>query len=719
MLCRIMRWVAVVALCLPVVNSWGENAMKQDKPSGGEMILFTSGKLNIGFEITNGKLAFTELSDASGANWLTSKVEPATLWKMEFRGPDGAEKEITSADVDVTSAKFGQDDIRLAWKSPLGDSAATVTMIIRAEMDSPLSYWSLQAELPNGWKALRADFPIIPNVKLRKGLKYAAPAGWGLEYDVKPGVGYQGIYPSCTAAMQFMAFYTGGKGVYIGAHDAQANHKVLNMHASAGGAQALFTNYPAIPEAGGGTYKLPYEAVVGVFTGDYYDAAQIYREFTFKTVWGKGGPVSKRPIPQWLKDTDLWLRPHYGPEQNVPVIKEALKYFDVPTSLHWYQWHKIPYDTLYPEYFPPLDGFADAVKELQGMGTHVMPYINGRLCDPNSKTWNEEQGSKSAARQENGDPYTEVYGSKVPLNVMCPYTAQWQDKITGLVDRLTHEIGVQGVYIDQIGAAYPVRCFNPDHGHPIGGGHFWVDGYRKLLNDVRSKLPKDRMITTEENAECWIDQFDALLLVNTSTGASNIIPLFPAVYSGRAITFGFLYFPKDDLEKSLPFRAKMARCFLWGAQMGWIEPEKMMDPANANEAEFLRNLARCRRFGHKFLEYGKFEGLLDVRGENPHMFGEASGSFSGTYDINMPSVMGSAWLAEDRSLGVTLSNMSDEAHEVEVRLPLDKAGIVASKGFTVETFGPEGSISKAKGKSSLWKVSVPARSGLILAITAP
>ncbi len=720
-----MQWKTVwrvaglsMAACLLATTSFGAVKMKKDT-NGGEMILFTSGKLNLGFEMVGKKLAFTELSDEKGTNWLNGRVEPSVLWSMGFNGPNEERIDITSAEVDVVTAKFGEDDIRFTWNAPLGDKAAAVTMTIRAKLDSPLSFWSLQAKLPAGWKVNRADYPIVPNVRFRKGLKFAAPCGWGLEYDVKSGVHYQGTYPSCAAAMQFMAFYTGGSGVYIGAHDAQGNHKVLTLNTDASGAKAFFTNWPAISAAAdGGTYKLPYEAVVGVFSGDYYQAAQIYREFTFKTPWGKAGPVSKRPIPQWVKDNDLWLRPHYGPEQNVPVVKQALKYFDVPTSLHWYQWHKIPYDTLYPEYFPPLDGFADAVKELQDLGTHVMPYINGRLCDPNSKTWTEEQGSKSAARQENGEPYTEIYGSKVPLNAMCPYTAQWQNKISGLVERMTGELGVQGVYIDQIGAAYAVRCFDASHGHPIGGGHFWVDGYRKMLNDVRAKLPKGRMITTEENAECWIDQFDALLLVNTSTSASNIIPLFPAVYSGRAITFGFLYFPKDDLEKSLPFRYKMAQCFLWGSQLGWIEPEKMMDPANAKESEYLRNLARCRRFGHEFLAYGRFEGLLDVRGDNPHVKGEATGSFSGTYQIDMPSVTGSVWLAEDGSLGVALTNMSDDAHEIEVRLPLDKAGIIASKGFTVQTFGPEGSVSKVEAKSSLQKVSVPARSAIILSISA-
>ena len=85
----------------------------------------------------------------------------------------------------------------------------------------------------------------------------------------------------------------------------------------------------------------------------------------------------------------------------------------MPIALHWYKWHEVPYDTLYPEFFPPKPQFREGVKALQDAGFRVMPYINGRLCDPKSKTWTEG-GDKWAARDENGQPYTEVYGSKVP-----------------------------------------------------------------------------------------------------------------------------------------------------------------------------------------------------------------------------------------------------------------------------------------------------------------
>lgn len=680
-----------------------------------DAVTLENGIISLTFGTSEKHLALNSISGRGGER-LGAFGPGASLWRLDLRWPGNASREVGSGDVELTGVKTGDGKAEFTSTIPLGSQSAMVTMSVRLEPDDPISYWSLKAKLPQGWKVMRADFPIIPNVKQEKGLKLAAPAGWGVEYSMRPGVGYGGTYPSCSAAMQFVAFYSKGRGLYIAAHDPNANHKHLSAHAREDGVGFTMANYPAIPEKSGGTFKLPYEFAVGVFDGDYWDAAQIYSKWTFTTKWGSAGPVSKRPIPKWVKETDLWLRPDGSAEQNVEVTKKALAYFDVPTSLHWYRWHVIPYDTLYPEYFPPLPGFAEGIREVQEAGTRVMPYINGRLCDPNSKTWNEEGGSKSAARQENGQPYTEVYGSKVPLNAMCPYTRQWQDKVSGLVKRMFSELGVNGVYVDQIGAAYPVQCFDPEHGHPVGGGDFWYRGYRKLLDKTRKLVPKDRMITTEENAECWLDQFDALLLVNTPIGEHPIIPLWQAVYSGRVVNFGFLYYPATDLQRTLPFNLKTARCFIFGSQLGWIQPAVIMADENRDEAEYLRTLARTRRFAHQFVTYGRFLGLVTPTGDNPGLTVEGSGSFSGSYKIETPSVIGSAWQAEDGALGVLLANVSDKEREVEVHLPLIRSGITASEGFTIERFGPDGLESSSQGDSPDQKVKVPGRSGLVLVI---
>lgn len=660
------------------------SAALADMPAEGKL---DTGRLQVSFDCSKEKALLSEIRMPDGQNFIAQPTD--LLWRMVIIAADGSLKEVAGPDAELVSVKSASDKLTLTWRAEQMEVAAS----IRAPKNSSVSYWSLKVNLPDGCKLKRCDFPILPTISNELGKKMAAPNGWGVQYNMTPGMTYHSTYPAMTAAMQFQAFYGERDALYLGTHDPKANHKVYLVNAGENTVSYTCENWPGLAEKDGGAYKLPYEAAVGVVNGGWYEAAQLYREWALTAPWSKAGKVSERPVPQWLKDTDLWLRVEFGYEGIADFCKQAHEYFDVPTSLHWYKWHEIPYDTLYPDYFPTRPGFAEGVKELQSMGFHVMPYINGRIVDPNSKGWNEEGLSKSAARQENGEPYTEVYGSQVPLNAMCPYTSAWQDKVAYLVDRLTQECGVNGVYIDQIGCAHAYLCYNKDHGHPLGGGSFWVDGYRRLLDKARAKLPKDRMFTTEENIECFIDQFDALLLVNTPCNSyTSVIPLFPAVYSGRTITFGFQYIGKDDIAQSTPFRAKMAREFIYGAQMGWVLAEQLMRPEAENEREFVRNLARCRGKAHKYLLEGRLLGLVDVKGDNPRVKFTANHPFGGEYTLDLPGVFGSAWEADDGSIGVALSNMTDEPHRVEfVTHGMDKperVTVLARNGAVVEVKGP-------------------------------
>ena len=162
-----------------------------------------------------------------------------------------------------------------------------------------------------------------------------------------------------------------------------------------------------------------------------------------------------------------------------------------PSGFHWYNWHEIPFDNDYPHYFPTKAGFPEAVRELQSANVFVMPYINGRLWDTRDKGSEDFEftavAKAAVSKNEKGEPYTEVYGSKeadgspVRLGVMCPATQLWQNRVRDIVLRLMNECGVKGVYIDQIAAAAPTLCCDATHGHPLGGGHWWTEGYWKLL----------------------------------------------------------------------------------------------------------------------------------------------------------------------------------------------------------------------------------------------
>jgi hypothetical protein len=670
---KLLRLTACVWCTLnTVVGGWAaENPATRQSPSTAESPVASREETRA---FAHG-LVVALIGDALGPEWFQLPGKDDSLWRVALQGPGSATAELTSANTVFSGGRgVGDTATTLAWDGSLKDGQAQITLEVSSDRGARIVRLHLSATLPTGWRVVRADWPILPSILVEPGLKMAAPFGWGLEYDVKPGMSYEGTYPSLVASMPFVAFYRGGKGLYVGMHDKQGNHKHLAVKAGEGSVGVTCTHWPSDADTAGGRYSPEFDVAVAAFDGDYWNAAQIYRAFNRGTPWGgpRGGlrlANQTRPVPGWLKDIDLWLMPSAEPLKNVDACRKAGEFFGVPIALHWYNWHEIPFDTLYPDYFPAKPNFREGVKALQDAGFRVMPYINGRLCDPNSKTWTQEGADKAAARQADGKPYAEVYGSKVPLNVMCPYTRFWQGKIGGIVDRLVHECGVDGVYIDQIGAAGAVRCFDPDHGHSPGGGTFWFDGYRKMLDQIRARLPKDRMITTEENAECWNDQFDALLMVNTpSTGGRRIIPLMPAVYGGRLITFGFQYMSGDDIPKVLPFRAKMARAFLWGAQLGWINVDMIMADNARREAQFLRNLARARSGAHEFLLTGRFLGEAEVTGDLPRLKGEGSAG-SGKYSIDLPAVMATAWLAADGTLGLAVVNLSDEPRLVEVRPP--------------------------------------------------
>ena len=104
-----------------------------------------------------------------------------------------------------------------------------------------------------------------------------------------------------------------------------------------------------------------------------------------------------------------------------------------------------------------------------------------------------------------------------------------------------------------------MACYNPDHGHPVGGGSYWHEGFVKLTDQIRSTFQEgaDAVLAGEGSAEDWIPVLDDFLTLEPSyerySGVTNRepIPLFQAVYHEYAITYGsyssLVYPPYDEM----------------------------------------------------------------------------------------------------------------------------------------------------------------------------
>ena len=305
----------------------------------------------------------------------------------------------------------------------------------------------------------------------------------------------------------------------------------------------------------------------------------------------------------------------------------------------------------------------------------------------------------------------------VPLSPMCPTTPLWQEIVSGLVDRLVNEVGVKAVYIDQISAAAAKRCFSTEHGHPLGGGEYWIQGYRELIRKCRQRLPADAALTTEENADPWNDLLQGWLMVNTRENGGEIIPLYPAVYGGRAISFGFQYIQGEDFTAHYPFRLKMARALVFGSQLGWVGSQ-VLDPANVQEAECLKNYCRVRQEAHAALQLGEMLPPVVLQEVGTVQWVVKREAQETT--VTQPAVCTSAWLTPDGKRTLVFANVADQDQAVVATIGKQHLGGSETNPATL-TFQNDQetvSLSLTRIEEGRWsgRVTIPARNALALTL---
>jgi hypothetical protein len=574
-----------------------------------------------------------------------------------------------------------------SWGKCQAEGLAQLTVrarcVARGERDAV--GWSLRVDNPHeDWSVWRVKFPQIALRAFADDAHVLVPQAAGVvKRDAfrKP-FHVRGTYPSGWTAMPFAAAYdAGGKtGLYVGAHDPNASTKDILVESNAERRQVIIAfDHPA-PDMGKGRtgFALSGAAVWRLFRGDWFDACMIYRGWVRKEAkwWPKLSPDGRADTPAWMRELCVWGLLGGAPEGAVKNGRAFADAIGLPTGFHWYSWHQIPFDNDYPHYFPPKEGFRDAVAALQTKSRqpiYVMPYINGRLWDTRDKGAEDFEFTKlaraAATKDEKGEPRTETYGSKeadgtpVRLAAMCPATKLWQDRVSGIVLRLMKEYGCKAVYVDQIAAAQPRLCFDASHGHPLGGGGWWVEAYGRLLERLRRDMPAGCMLTTECNAEPYVKWFDGYLTWHWQYDGQ--VAAFPAVYGGAIQMFGRAY--RGGPTKDLALRMKAGQQLCFGEQIGWIDAGIANQKASA---AFLRQVAHLRYHLRRYFHAGQMARPPKLVGDVPTV--TADWQWSGVWPVTTDAVMTGAWeLPAARKLALIFVNVSDQP--VTARVAFDAA----------------------------------------------
>ncbi len=417
--------------------------------------------------------------------------------------------------------------------------------------------------------------------------------------------------------------------------------------------------------------EMPFYVELKPFSGDWFDAAMIYKNSC--------PPLKKLRTPSPLRDIAVWLWNRDRADNVIPPAEQLMADSGVPVALDWYWYHKNPYDTGYPDYYPPREGvenFTAALARLKRAGIFTQVYTNGFLWDTLNADWNQG-GSEGVIKDENGNITATSFNvfMKHPMAYMCGCAEKFRAKLIEQISMLA-ACGLEGIYVDMIGCATMQFCYNPDHPHAPGGGSYMAAGYRKLLRDLHKKLP-ELLISTEDCNETYMDLVDSVISVMSPSGERygvlppfEFVPAFSAVHHGDCAMYGSSahidgvppfdsLWPQEgkwrhemDWNAIAPdqFFVELGRSLIWGQQpmAANLRPEHLTDPKLTDRYNFICETAKLYYANREWL----FDGTMlrpprlecaehDVTFIIRFIFTE-EGSYR-TVSRRMPAILHSLW----------------------------------------------------------------------------
>ena len=531
------------------------------------------------------------------------------------------------------------------WRFHMADDSLIVKASARFPKDDPMTYWSLSVKNDTGLSIEWIDFPgiLIPNNLKGKGgenvLFWPGVEG-GLIEDLSLREKYKGtkyreighktlnawcaVYPG-VVSMQFMACYSekDGKGIYTNAMDMQGNVKQIDMHPLENSIRMEYRLFPGTTDT---YYEMAYEMQVGVFDGDWYDAADLYRNW-LESNWkdapkdeneiGKelsGIPkplkITENPdLPEWYGDSPVILiYPVRGnqdtgdmtPNSMFPYI-EGAKYVDdlaeklgcrvMALLMHWEG--TAPWAP--PRVWPPFGGEA-AFKEYadhlhakgnllgvycSGIGWTNHSYLNPDYDEISAKEYETLNIEQIACRTSHGTIENSlIIGPPIRDGIdICSHNELIRDIVSEEVGHIVDSGCDYAQYFDQNLGGAACLCYSDEHGHaPVPGKWMTEDMvrlYKRLITEIRGKGSK-MLLGCEEGAA---ENFISYLTFSDSRYGSQYyygkpVPaygyLFHEYLNNMAGNQDGTYWALNTLDNPTNLAFRIANCFIAGNMMSLI-----------------------------------------------------------------------------------------------------------------------------------------------------
>jgi hypothetical protein len=441
---------------------------------------------------------------------------------------------------------------------------------------------------------------------------------------------------------------------------------------------------------GPGEARLPYNVVLGTFQGDWYAAAEIYRNWASRQPFCATKLAQRSDMPKWLTDSPLGIafpmrgqgdwdppaaeNPEYTPLTNaLPYLDKLAAALESPLMPIVFNWeHGGPW--VQPDAYPPVGGEA-AVREFmakaKARGWHPAIYGDGLgwvIWQKNTNYdglpyFRSHGGEDAVARKWDGTFLEDVWAWRRNYEA-CAGTEKGRQMVLEMTRRMA-EFGPDVVQqFDQTPG--PSACYSTHHGHPPVPGPWMTEAFSSLVRSdnkiARSVNPMVAMSCEGAPPETYLQDFQ------TWDARVGICPLYSFLYHEYGNGFEGFYTSRVNDEA---LRLSAARALVTGyivdftlRDKGRIEYDwdQTWTRAVPDQAAILDWAKRTNHFragiARDYLVYGRMLRPWTVSGITERDFGWGK----------EPLVQSATWQAEDGRIGVVLANVADLPESPRVEL---------------------------------------------------